>query len=113
VQERGGMLSMGQRQLISFIRAYVYNPRILILDEATSSIDSESEELIIKATKVLTANRTSLVIAHRLATVQNADKIIVLDHGELKESGTHQELLKKGGMYKQLYEIQFKRMAEA
>ncbi|HKR05241.1 MAG TPA: ABC transporter ATP-binding protein [Bacteroidia bacterium] len=113
VQERGGMLSMGQRQLISFIRAYVYDPRILILDEATSSIDSESEELIIKATKVLTENRTSLVIAHRLATVQNADKIIVLDHGEIKETGTHQELLKKSGLYKQLYEIQFKRLAEA
>ncbi|MEO5571384.1 MAG: ABC transporter ATP-binding protein, partial [Bacteroidia bacterium] len=88
VQERGSMLSMGQRQLISFIRAYVYNPKILILDEATSSIDSESEELIIKATKVLTQNRTSLVIAHRLATIQNADKIIVLDHGEIKETGT-------------------------
>jgi ATP-binding cassette subfamily B multidrug efflux pump len=113
VQERGGMLSMGQRQLISFIRAYVYDPKILILDEATSSIDSESEELIIKAIRVLTENRTSLVIAHRLATVQNADKIIVLDHGELIESGTHQELLKKVGMYKQLYEIQFKRLAEA
>jgi ATP-binding cassette, subfamily B, multidrug efflux pump len=113
VQERGSMLSMGQRQLISFIRAYVYNPKILILDEATSSIDSESEELIIKATRVLTENRTSLVIAHRLATVQNADKIIVLDHGEVKETGTHQELLKKGGLYKQLYEIQFKRLAEA
>ncbi|MEP7168236.1 MAG: ABC transporter ATP-binding protein [Bacteroidota bacterium] len=112
VQERGGMLSMGQRQLISFIRAYVYNPKILILDEATSSIDSSSEELIIKATKVLTENRTSLVIAHRLATIQNADKIIVLDHGEIKENGTHQELLKKGGLYKQLYEIQFKRLAE-
>lgn len=113
VQERGSMLSMGQRQLISFIRSYVYNPKILILDEATSSIDSESEELIIKATKVLTENRTSFVIAHRLATVQNADSIIVLDHGEIKETGTHQELLKKGGLYKQLYEIQFKRLAEA
>jgi len=112
VQERGGMLSMGQRQLISFIRAYVYNPKILILDEATSSIDSESEELIVKATKVLTEDRTSLVIAHRLATVQNADKIIVLDSGEIKETGTHQELLKKGGLYKQLYEIQFKRLVE-
>lgn len=112
VQERGGMLSMGQRQLIAFIRAYVYNPKILILDEATSSIDSESEELIIKATKVLTENRTSFVIAHRLATIQNADKIIVLDHGGIIEQGNHQELLKKGGLYKQLYEIQFKRLAE-
>lgn len=112
VQERGGMLSMGQRQLISFIRAYVYDPKILILDEATSSIDSESEELIVKATKVLTENRTSFVIAHRLSTVQNADKIILLDHGEIKETGTHQQLLKKEGLYKQLYEIQFKRLAE-
>lgn len=113
VQERGSMLSMGQRQLIAFIRAYVYQPKILILDEATSSIDSESEELIIRATKVLTSNRTSFVIAHRLATIQNADKIILLDHGEIKEAGTHQQLLKKGGLYKQLYEIQFKRLAEA
>lgn len=112
VQERGSMLSMGQRQLIAFIRAYIYDPKILILDEATSSIDSESEELIIKATKVLTENRTSFVIAHRLATIQNADKIIVLDHGEIIETGTHQQLLKKGGLYKQLYEIQFKRLAE-
>lgn len=113
VQERGSMLSMGQRQLISFIRAYVYNPKILVLDEATSSIDSESEELIIKATSVLTENRTSFVIAHRLSTIQNADKIIVLDHGEIKEEGTHQQLLRKEGLYKQLYEIQFKRMAKA
>lgn len=111
VQERGNMLSTGQRQLISFVRAYVYNPKILILDEATSSIDSESEELIINATKVLTLNRTSFVIAHRLATVQNADIIFVLDHGEIKESGTHSELLQKGGLYKYLYEIQFKRLA--
>ncbi len=112
VQERGSMLSMGQRQLISFIRAYVYNPKILVLDEATSSIDSESEELIVKATNVLTENRTSFVIAHRLSTVQTADKIIVLDHGEIMEEGTHQQLLRKGGLYKQLYEIQFKRLAE-
>ncbi len=107
VMERGAMLSVGQRQLISFIRAYVFNPKILILDEATSSIDNESEELIQAATKKLTENRTSIVIAHRLSTIQDADKIIVLDHGEKKEEGTHQELLKQNGFYKNLYEIQF------
>jgi ATP-binding cassette, subfamily B, multidrug efflux pump len=110
VRERGGMLSVGQRQMISFIRAYVYKPAILILDEATSSIDHETEELIQKATETLTENRTSIIIAHRLATIQTADKIIVLDHGEIKESGTHQQLLKLGGMYKHLYEIQFERL---
>lgn len=109
VQERGALLSMGQRQLISFIRAYVYDPAIFILDEATSSVDSETEELITKATHAVTEGRTSIIIAHRLATVQNADKIIVLDHGKVMEQGNHYELLKKGGMYKQLYEIQFKK----
>ena len=107
VMERGAMLSVGQRQLISFIRAYVFNPKILILDEATSSIDSESEELIQKATSKLTYGRSSIVIAHRLATIQNADKIIVLDHGRKMEEGNHQELLKQNGLYKELYEIQF------
>jgi len=105
--ERGNMLSMGQRQLISFIRAYVYQPSVLILDEATSSIDSESEQMIIKATAVLTQNRTSIVIAHRLATIQNATKIIVMDHGEVKEEGSHFELIRKRGWYYKLYEIQF------
>ncbi len=107
VGERGGSLSVGQRQLISFIRAYVYNPRILILDEATSSIDTETEELIQYATDKLTENRTSIVIAHRLATIQKADNILVLDHGKIVETGNHQELLKQNGHYKKLYELQF------
>lgn len=101
------MLSVGQRQLISFIRAYVFDPKILILDEATSSIDSESEALIQEATSKLTYKRTSIVIAHRLATVQNADNIIVLDHGKIEEEGNHQELLKLNGHYRKLYEMQF------
>ncbi len=107
VMERGAMLSVGQRQLIAFIRAYVFNPTILILDEATSSIDSESEELIQLATTTLTKNRTSIIIAHRLATIQNADKIIVLDKGRKMEEGNHQDLLRQNGLYKDLYEIQF------
>jgi len=108
VMERGAMLSVGQRQLIAFIRAYVFNPKILILDEATSSIDTESEHLIQKATDKLIANRTSIIIAHRLATIQKANKILVLDHGQIIESGTHQELLKLNAQYKKLYELQFK-----
>jgi ATP-binding cassette subfamily B protein len=106
--ERGGMLSVGQRQLISFIRAYVYDPKILILDEATSSIDTESEKLIQKATEILTRGRTSIIIAHRLATIQKADKIIVMDKGEIIEMGNHQELLKQNGHYRKLFELQFK-----
>jgi len=106
--ERGGMLSVGQRQLISFIRAYVYDPKILVLDEATSSIDTESEKLIQKATELLTKNRTSIIIAHRLATIQKADKIIVMGNGEIIEMGNHQELLKQNGQYKRLFELQFK-----
>lgn len=108
VMERGAMLSVGQRQLIAFIRAYVFNPKILVLDEATSSIDTESELLIQQATDKLIANRTSIIIAHRLATIQKANRIIVLDHGEIIESGTHQELLKLNGKYRKLYELQFK-----
>jgi ATP-binding cassette subfamily B protein len=107
VGERGGVLSAGQRQLISFIRAYVYNPYILILDEATSSVDSESEELIQKATEKLTAGRTSIVIAHRLSTIQKANQIVVLDKGEIKEIGTHSQLLEMEGYYKRLYDMQF------
>jgi ATP-binding cassette, subfamily B, multidrug efflux pump len=107
VGERGGMLSMGQRQLIAFVRAYVQNPGILILDEATSSIDSETEEMIIKATAKLTRGRTSLIIAHRLATVQHADRIMVMDEGRLAEIGKHEELLELKGKYYNLYRIQF------
>lgn len=108
VMERGAMLSVGQRQLISFIRAYIYNPKILVLDEATSSIDTESEQMIQYAINKLTENRTSIIIAHRLATIQKADKIIVMEKGEIIEEGTHQELLKQNGHYKRLFELQFK-----
>ena len=107
VGERGGVLSVGQRQLLAFIRAYVYNPSILILDEATSSVDNESEEMIQRATEKLTEGRTSIVIAHRLSTIQKADKIVVVDKGEIVEQGTHNELITMDGYYKKLYEIQF------
>ncbi|MES2811626.1 MAG: ABC transporter ATP-binding protein [Bacteroidota bacterium] len=108
VKERGNMLSSGQRQLIAFLRAYLSNPSILILDEATSSIDAYLEEMIQKATVTLTKNRTSIVIAHRLATVINADKIVVLDKGVVVEEGNHQTLLQKtDGYYRKLYEAQF------
>ena len=109
VKERGVMLSSGQRQLIAFLRAYVSNPSILILDEATSSIDSYSEQLIQEATDKITQNQTSIIIAHRLATIQKADKIIVMDKGLIVEQGSHQELLDKGGYYSNLYEMQFKK----
>ena len=108
VKERGVMLSSGQRQLIAFLRAYVNNPSILILDEATSSIDTHSEELIQNATETITKDRTSIVIAHRLATIVNANKIIVMDKGQIVEQGTHHELVTKvNGYYKKLYDSQF------
>ncbi|MEX0361977.1 MAG: ABC transporter ATP-binding protein [Allomuricauda sp.] len=107
VKERGTMLSSGQRQLIAFLRAYVSNPSILILDEATSSVDTYSEQLIQQATDKITEGRTSIIIAHRLATIKKADKIIVMDAGQIVEVGNHQELLKKGGYYSDLYEAQF------
>ena len=113
VKERGAMLSVGQRQLISFIRAYVHQPQVLILDEATSSIDSESEELIKHATSILTKDRTSIIVAHRLSTIKNADKILVIDKGEIIESGNHNELLAKNGAYKKLYDYQFKSQNKA
>ncbi len=108
VKERGAMLSSGQRQLLSFLRAFVTNPGVLILDEATSSIDSHSEQLIQDATNKITQGRTSIVIAHRLATIKNADKIIVMDQGTIVEEGNHNELLKiTDGYYRNLYEVQF------
>ncbi len=107
VKERGTMLSSGQRQLIAFLRAYVSNPSILVLDEATSSVDTYTERLIQKATDKVTEGRTSIIIAHRLATVKKADKILVMDAGRIVETGTHKELLKKGGYYSNLYEAQF------
>ncbi|MBW7889632.1 MAG: ABC transporter ATP-binding protein [Chitinophagaceae bacterium] len=107
VMERGSTLSLGQRQLLSFIRTLLYNPSILILDEATSSVDTESEQLIQHAIDTLIKGRTSIVIAHRLSTIRKADKIIVLDKGEIKEMGTHAELLELDGFYAKLYEMQF------
>lgn len=107
VMERGATLSLGQRQLLSFIRAMLYNPSVLILDEATSSVDTESEMLIQHATDTLIKGRTSIVIAHRLSTIRKANKIIVLDKGEVKEMGSHEELLQQGGYYSKLHEMQF------
>ncbi|MFT4093167.1 MAG: ABC transporter ATP-binding protein [Niabella sp.] len=111
VKERGATLSLGQRQLLSFIRALLYDPSVLILDEATSSIDTESEMLIQKATEKLIQGRTSIVIAHRLSTIRKADKILVLDKGWLIETGTHDELITGGGFYAQLHKMQFEKAA--
>ena len=109
VMERGSSLSLGQRQLLSFIRALLYSPSILVLDEATSSVDTESELMIQRATETLISGRTSIIIAHRLSTIRKANKIIVLDKGEIKEMGTHEELLSKGGFYSKLHEMQFEK----
>jgi ATP-binding cassette subfamily B protein len=107
VRERGVMLSVGQRQLISFIRAFVFNPNILILDEATSSIDTETEILIQKAIETITSGRTSIIIAHRLSTVKHVDRIVVMDHGKIIEEGSHAELMALNGQYKKLIDLQF------
>jgi ATP-binding cassette subfamily B protein len=112
VMERGSTLSLGQRQLLSFIRALLFNPSILILDEATSSVDTESEMLIQHSIDTLISGRTSIIIAHRLSTIRKADKIIVLDKGEIKEAGTHDELLALGGFYSKLHQMQFEKQAQ-
>tara|TARA_B100001540_G_scaffold7106_1_gene6281 strand:- start:1766 stop:3529 length:1764 start_codon:yes stop_codon:yes gene_type:complete len=111
VKERGASLSVGQRQLISCIRIMLYDPKIILLDEATSSVDSESEMMIQKAISEILKNRTSIVVAHRLSTIKEVDKIIVIDSGEIKEMGSHKELLEKNGFYKKLYEMQYKNIA--
>ena len=112
VSERGSSISLGQRQLLSFLRAYLSDPKILILDEATSSIDHESEKLIQRATEKITRNRTSIIIAHRLSTIEKADKIIVMEHGKIVEEGKHLELLDKNGYYSTLYKAQLKHEVE-
>ncbi len=108
VAERGATLSVGQKQLLSFARALAFDPRVLILDEATSSVDTETELLIRDALQVLMAGRTTIAIAHRLSTIQDMDKILVLHKGQLRESGTHQELLAERGIYFKLFELQYK-----
>lgn len=108
VRERGSNLSAGERQLISFARAVAFDPEILVLDEATASIDTESERLIQDGLAALMAGRTSIVVAHRLSTVQGADRIVVIHRGEKVEEGTHGELLAQGGIYARLYQLQFR-----
>ena len=112
VKERGATLSTGQKQLLSFARALAFNPDILILDEATSSVDTETEILIQNALLELLKDRTSIVIAHRLSTIEKADKILVMHHGELREIGTHESLLKEKGIYQTLYQLQYKRTSQ-
>jgi ATP-binding cassette subfamily B protein len=112
VKERGGRLSVGQRQLVSLARALNANPRILVMDEATSSIDAYTELLIQKAMDKILKGRTAIVIAHRLSTVRNADKIVVIEEGVIAEVGKHDELIAKGGLYKRLYDMQFKTQLE-
>jgi ATP-binding cassette subfamily B protein len=107
VRERGLVLSAGQRQLLAFVRAYLTNPSILILDEATSSVDSESERMIQRATDLITQGRTSFVVAHRLSTIQKADQIILLEKGRIEEKGTHAELMSLNGQYRKMYNLQF------
>ena len=111
VKERGISLSVGQRQLISCIRIMLYDPKIILLDEATSSIDSESETMIQKAISEILKNRTSIVVAHRLSTIKEVDKIVVIDSGEIKEIGNHKDLIQSNGFYKKLYEMQYKNIA--
>lgn len=106
VTERGSTLSAGQRQLLSFARTLAYRPSILVLDEATANIDTETESMITKALEKLMEGRTAIMVAHRLSTIQHADKILVMHQGEIKETGTHQELLQRDGMYRKLYELQ-------
>jgi ATP-binding cassette subfamily B protein len=108
VAERGATLSVGQKQLLSFARALAFDPRVLVLDEATSSVDTETELLIQDALRVLMAGRTTIAIAHRLSTIQDMDKILVLHKGQLRESGTHQELLARKGIYFKLYQLQYR-----
>ena len=107
LSERGTSLSVGERQLISFARALAFDPRILLLDEATSSVDRETEKVIQNGLEHLLENRTSLVVAHRLSTIQNMDRILVLHHGRIEEMGTHEELVRKEGLYRDLYKLQF------
>jgi ATP-binding cassette, subfamily B, multidrug efflux pump len=108
VKERGATLSVGQKQLLSFARALAHDPRVLILDEATSSVDTETESLIQEALKVLLRGRTAIVIAHRLSTIQNVDEILVMHKGRIRERGTHQQLLAQRGIYWRLYQLQYK-----
>jgi len=108
VRERGGNLSVGERQLLSFARAVAFDPEILVLDEATSSVDTASERLIQEGLRGLLTGRTSLVVAHRLSTIQDADRIVVIHKGEKCEEGSHQELMARGGLYSKLYQLQFK-----